>query len=122
MQTILYLIPLAGLIALLYTFIKSSWVSKQDVGTDRMGRISESIAAGAMAFLKAEYRVLAIFVIAVAILLGISANPETSSWMVAISFVVGAICSGLAGFIGMRVATKANVRPTNAARTSLGNG
>ena len=122
MQTILYLIPIAGLIALLYTFIKSSWVSKQDVGTDRMGRISESIAAGAMAFLKAEYRVLAIFVIAVAILLGISANPETSSWMVAISFVVGAICSGLAGFIGMRVATKANVRTTNAARTSLGKG
>jgi K(+)-stimulated pyrophosphate-energized sodium pump len=87
-----------------------------------MGRISESIAAGAMAFLKAEYRVLAIFVVAVAILLGVSANPETSSWMVAISFVVGAVCSGLAGFIGMRVATKANVRTTNAARTSLGKG
>ena len=122
MQTILYLIPIAGLIALLYTFIKSSWVSKQEVGTERMGRISESIAAGAMAFLKAEYRVLAIFVVAVAILLGVSANPETSSWMVAISFVVGAVCSGLAGFIGMRVATKANVRTTNAARTSLGKG
>ena len=122
MQTILYLIPIAGLIALLYTFIKSSWVSKQEGGTERMGRISESIAAGAMAFLKAEYRVLAIFVVAVAILLGVSANPETSSWMVAISFVVGAVCSGLAGFIGMRVATKANVRTTNAARTSLGKG
>ena len=122
MQTILYLIPIAGLIALLYTFIKSSWVSKQEVGTERMERISESIAAGAMAFLKAEYRVLAIFVVAVAILLGVSANPETSSWMVAISFVVGAVCSGLAGFIGMRVATKANVRTTNAARTSLGKG
>ena len=122
MQTILYLIPIAGLIALLYTFIKSSWVSKQEVGTERMERISESIAAGAMAFLKAEYRVLATFVVAVAILLGVSANPETSSWMVAISFVVGAVCSGLAGFIGMRVATKANVRTTNAARTSLGKG
>ncbi|MEL0010428.1 MAG: sodium-translocating pyrophosphatase [Bacteroidota bacterium] len=122
MQTILYILPIAGVIALLYTFIKSSWVSKQDLGTERMGRISESIAAGAMAFLKAEYRVLAIFVIAVAILLGISANPETSSWMVAISFIVGAICSGLAGFIGMRVATKANVRTTNAARSSLGKG
>jgi len=122
MQTILYLIPIAGLIALLYTFIKSSWVSKQEVGTERMGRISESIAAGAMAFLKAEYRVLAIFVVAVAILLGVSANPVTSSWMVAISFMVGAVCSGLAGFIGMRVATKANVRTTNAARTSLGKG
>jgi len=122
MQTILYILPIAGVIALLYTFIKSSWVSKQDLGTERMGRISESIAAGAMAFLKAEYRVLAIFVIAVAILLGISANPETSSWMVAISFIVGAICSGLAGFIGMRVATKANVRTTHAARSSLGKG
>jgi len=122
MQTILYLLPIAGVIALLYTFIKSSWVSKQDLGTERMGRISESIAAGAMAFLKAEYRVLSIFVLAVAILLGLSANPETSSWMVAISFIVGAICSGLAGFIGMRVATKANVRTTNAARTSLGKG
>ncbi len=122
MQTILYILPIAGVIALLYTFIKSSWVSKQDLGTERMGRISESIAAGAMAFLKAEYRVLAIFVIAVAILLGISANRETSSWMVAISFIVGAICSGLAGFIGMRVATKANVRTTNAARSSLGKG
>lgn len=122
MQTILYILPIAGVIALLYTFIKSSWVSKQDFGTERMGRISESIAAGAMAFLKAEYRVLSIFVLAVAILLGLSANPETSSWMVAISFIVGAICSGLAGFIGMRVATKANVRTTNAARTSLGKG
>jgi K(+)-stimulated pyrophosphate-energized sodium pump len=122
MQTILYILPIAGVIALLYTFIKSSWVSKQDLGTERMGRISESIAAGAMAFLKAEYRVLSIFVLAVAILLGLSANPETSSWMVAISFIVGAICSGLAGFIGMRVATKANVRTTNAARTSLGKG
>lgn len=122
MQTILYILPIAGVIALLYTFIKSSWVSKQDLGTERMGRISESIAAGAMAFLKAEYRVLSIFVLAVAILLGLSANPETSSWMVAISFIVGAICSGLAGFIGMRVATKANVRTTNAARSSLGKG
>ena len=122
MQTILYILPIAGVIALLYTFIKSSWVSKQDLGTERMGRISESLAAGAMAFLKAEYRVLSIFVLAVAILLGLSANPETSSWMVAISFIVGAICSGLAGFIGMRVATKANVRTTNAARTSLGKG
>ncbi|MDZ7690527.1 MAG: sodium/proton-translocating pyrophosphatase [Balneolaceae bacterium] len=70
-----------------------------------------------MAFLKAEYKVLAIFVFCVAILLGISANPDTSHWLISVSFIVGAFCSGLAGFIGMRVATKANVRTTNAART-----
>lgn len=110
------------MLALLYTAIKSSWVTKQEVGTERMGRIAESIASGAMAFLKAEYRVLAIFVVVVAVILAVSANPETSSWMVAISFVVGALCSGLAGFIGMKVATKANVRTTNAARASLGKG
>ncbi len=123
-NTIIILIPVAGVIALLYTYIKSSWVSKQDVGTEKMARISANIADGAMAFLKAEYRVLSIFVIIVAILLGIqgSLNPETSSPLIALSFIVGALCSGLAGFIGMKVATKANVRTTNAARTSLGEG
>tara|TARA_R110002096_G_scaffold326134_4_gene520052 strand:- start:2132 stop:4336 length:2205 start_codon:yes stop_codon:yes gene_type:complete len=121
MQNIIYLIPVAGVIALLYTYFKSSWVTKQEVGTERMARISTSIANGAMAFLKAEYKVLAIFVIAVAILLGVSAN-EQSSPLVALSFIIGAFCSGLAGFIGMKVATKANVRTTNAARTSLGKG
>lgn len=122
--TILYLIPIAGIIALLFTYIKSAWVAKQDVGTEKMERISKNISEGAMAFLKAEYRVLSIFVIFVAILLGIhgSMNPETSSPLVALSFIVGAICSGLAGFIGMKVATKANVRTTNAARTSLAKG
>jgi len=85
-----------------------------------MGRIAENIADGAMAFLKAEYRVLAIFVTAVAILLGFSGNTADSSPLIALSFVLGAICSALAGYIGMRVATKANVRTTNAARTSLG--
>lgn len=118
-QTITYLIPVLGLIALAYTFWKSSWVGRQDVGTERMGRIAENIADGAMAFLKAEYKVLAIFVIAVAVLLGISGNTPESSPLVALSFILGAICSALAGFIGMRVATKANVRTTNAARTGL---
>jgi K(+)-stimulated pyrophosphate-energized sodium pump len=122
MQSIIYLIPVAGVLALLYTFFKSSWVSKQEIGTERMERISKSIASGAMAFLKAEYRVLSIFVIIVAIILAFSAHPETSSWMIAISFVIGAFCSALAGFIGMKVATKANVRTTQAARTSLGKG
>ncbi len=118
-QTITLAIPVFGLLALAYTFWRSSWVSKQEVGTDRMARIAKNIADGAMAFLKAEYRVLAIFVVAVAILLGVSASGETSSPLVAISFILGAICSALAGFIGMRIATKANVRTTNAARTSL---
>jgi len=122
MDTIIYLIPVAGVIALLYTVFKTSWVTKQEIGTERMERISKSIASGAMAFLKAEYRVLSVFVLVVAVILGFSADPTTSSWMVAISFVVGAVCSGLAGFIGMKVATKANVRTTHAARTSLGKG
>ena len=99
---------------------RSSWVSKQEEGTERMSRIAKNIADGAMAFLKAEYRVLSIFVVAVAILLGLSADAETSSWLVAVSFILGAICSALAGFFGMRIATKANVRTTNAARNSLG--
>ena len=122
MLNIIYFSLAAGVIALLYTAFKSSWVTKQEVGTERMGRIAGSISSGAMAFLKAEYRVLAGFVIIVAAILAFSANPATSSWMVAISFIVGAICSGLAGFIGMKVATKANVRTTNAARESLGKG
>ncbi|GAB5555213.1 MAG: sodium-translocating pyrophosphatase [Saprospiraceae bacterium] len=120
-QTITYIVPLFGVLALLYTFWRSAWVSKQEVGTDRMARIAKNIADGAMAFLKAEYRVLAIFVVCVAILLGFSGyNSEGSSPLIALSFILGAICSALAGFIGMRVATKANVRTTNAARTSLG--
>ncbi|MEL6987220.1 MAG: sodium/proton-translocating pyrophosphatase, partial [Bacteroidota bacterium] len=119
-QNLIIAIPAFGLIALLYTFWKSSWVSKQEVGTERMGRIAANIADGAMAFLKAEYKVLAIFVLAVAVLLGISGNNPDSSPLVALSFILGAICSALAGFLGMKVATKANVRTTNAARTSLG--
>ncbi|MDX1476284.1 MAG: sodium-translocating pyrophosphatase [Saprospiraceae bacterium] len=119
-QMISYAIPVFGILALLYTLWKSSWVSRQDVGTEKMGIIAKNIADGAMAFLKAEYRVLSIFVIAVAILLGISGRTEDSSPLVALSFILGALCSASAGFIGMRVATKANVRTTNAARTSLG--
>ena len=104
---------------MIFTFWKSSWVSKQEVGSDKMARIAQNISAGAMAFLKAEYRVLSIFVIAVAAILGLTSNSPDSSPLVALSFILGAICSGLAGFIGMRVATKANVRTTNAARTGL---
>jgi K(+)-stimulated pyrophosphate-energized sodium pump len=86
-----------------------------------MARIAKNIADGAMSFLKAEYKILSIFVVAVAILLFFKGSAETgSNGMVAVSFIVGAICSALAGFIGMKVATKANVRTTQAARTSLG--
>ncbi|MGM0739819.1 MAG: sodium/proton-translocating pyrophosphatase, partial [Bacteroidota bacterium] len=120
MNTVIYLIPIAGLIALLFTYIKSNWVKKQDAGTEKMIRIAGHTAEGAMAFLKAEYRVLAIFVVLIAILLGVQgALTEESHPLVALSFIVGALCSGLAGFIGMKVATKANVRTAHAARTSL---
>ncbi len=114
------LIPLFGVIALLYTFWKTAWVQKQEIGTDKMKKISGHIAEGAMAFLKAEYKILAIFVVCVAILLAVSANPHDSSPLIAVSFLVGAFCSALAGFLGMRVATKANVRTTHAARTGMG--
>ena len=119
-QSIIYLIPIFGILALLFTFWKSSWISSQEVGTERMARIGKNISDGAMAFLRAEYKILAIFVIAVSILLALTGNTENSSPLVALSFAMGAICSALAGFIGMKVATKANVRTTNAARTSLG--
>lgn len=119
-QNLIYLVPGFGVIALLYTFWKSSWVSKQPVGTDKMANIAKNIADGAMAFLKAEYKVLAIFVLVVMCLMAWSGMNEGSSPLVALSFLLGAICSALAGFIGMKVATKANVRTTNAARTGLG--
>ena len=176
-------LPLFGVLALLFVFYKNAWVSKQDPGNEKMQIIAANISKGAMAFLKAEYKVLAIFVVAVAVLLAFKGANETeeyvkteakdaicateaitakagslaqdvqnmeewdgkegtcvgnynftaavaeekdlrstSHWMVALSFVVGAICSGLAGFIGMMVATKANVRTTNAAQDSLGKG
>ncbi len=116
----MYLIPLFGVLALLYTFWKTSWIKKQEVGTEKMEKISKHIAEGAMAFLRAEYKVLIIFVVCVGILLAVSADPVNSSPLIAVSFLTGALCSALAGFIGMRVATKANVRTTNAARKSLG--
>ena len=116
-------LPIFGIIALLFVVYKNSWVSKQDPGDEKMQNIANHIANGAMAFLKAEYKILTIFVVAVAILLVLKGNAEVNgSPLLALSFIVGAICSGLAGFIGMMVATKANVRTTNAARTSLGKG
>jgi K(+)-stimulated pyrophosphate-energized sodium pump len=121
MELLVNYLPFFGVLALAFVFFKNTWVSKQKEGNDKMARIAKNIADGAMSFLKAEYKVLAIFVTAVAVLLYFKGVSELgSSGMVAFSFVVGAICSALAGFIGMRVATKANVRTTEAARTSLG--
>jgi len=109
----------AGVLAMVYAFWKTSWIEAQDEGTDRMKSIGASIADGAMAFLKAEYRVLAIFVVIVACLLAYAASSQGDSWLVSISFLSGAIASALAGYLGMRVATKANNRTTNAAQSSL---
>lgn len=121
MELFVNYLPLFGVIALLFVYLKNTWITKQEVGTDKMATIAKHISGGAMSFLKAEYKILSVFVIAVAILLYFKgANEIGSHGMVAISFIVGAICSALAGFIGMRVATIANVRTTNAARVSLG--
>ncbi len=113
------MVPAAGVLALLYALVSSSWINKQDPGTDRMREIGGYIRDGAMAFLAREYKILAIFVVGVAILLGVANAREGSSPVVAGSFVIGAICSGLAGFFGMRVATSANIRTTAAARQGL---
>ena len=116
----LYAVIGSAILALVFAAWKSNWVSAQDAGTDKMKEIAGHIAEGAMAFLSREYRVLAVFVFAVAILLGWSnASMEGSSGWIALSFVVGASCSAAAGYFGMKIATKANVRTTAAARTGL---
>jgi K(+)-stimulated pyrophosphate-energized sodium pump len=117
---VFYLVPAMGLIGLLYTLWKFIWVSKQDAGTDRMKEIANYISEGSMAFLRAEWKILGYFGAIVALLLGFMASRnEHSHWSIAISFLVGAFFSALAGYIGMRAATKANVRTAHAARTSL---
>ncbi|MFT3674464.1 MAG: sodium-translocating pyrophosphatase [Chitinophagaceae bacterium] len=120
MDKLIYLVPLMGLIGLLYTWIKFNWVSRQDAGNDRMKEISNYIAEGAMAFLKAEWKILGYFVVIVGILLAVmsQSNPH-SHWSIAVAFVLGAVLSALAGFVGMKAATKANVRTAQAARSSL---
>jgi K(+)-stimulated pyrophosphate-energized sodium pump len=114
---LLYMSLGAGALALLFALYKSAWVNRQDAGTDKMKEIGAAVREGAMAFLSREYKVLAIFVIAVAAFLAISNKGNIK--LVALSFVVGAVCSGLSGFFGMRVATAANMRTTNGARTGL---
>ena len=120
MENLIYVVPAMGIVGLLYTLVKFMWVSRQDAGTPRMKEISTYIAEGAMAFLKAEYKILTYFVIVAALLLGVMGYSNANShWSIAVAFVLGAFFSALAGFIGMRIATKANVRTAQAARTSL---
>ena len=117
-------IPLFGILALLFAYVRASWINKQDMGTDRMKEICGYVREGAMAFLASEYKILAIFVVCVAAILAFlnrsgAIEGTYTSPLIAVSFVVGAFCSALSGFFGMRVATAANARTTNAARTSL---
>lgn len=122
----LYLVPALGLFGLLVMYVKSLWVSKQDAGDAKMQELAGYIADGAMAFLKAEWKVLSVFVLFAAVLLAYSGTIHEvngkeihSSWIISIAFIIGAVFSATAGYIGMKVATKANVRTTQAARTSL---
>ncbi len=120
MQNLIYLVPAMAVIGLLYMFVKFNWVSKQDPGNERMQEISKHIADGAMAFLKAEWKILGYFVVIVAILLAVMSMANANShWSIAVAFVIGAVFSATAGYIGMKIATKSNVRTAQAARTSL---
>ena len=126
MHSIVYLAPLLGIVGLIVMAIKSAWVSKQDAGDAKMQELAGYIAKGAMAFLKAEWKILGIFVVFAAALLAYSGTIHEvngkeihSSWVISIAFIIGAVFSATAGYIGMKVATKANVRTTQAARTSL---
>ena len=126
MENLIYVVPALGIVGLIVMAIKSAWVTKQDAGDKNMQELAGYIADGAMAFLKAEWKVLSIFVVFAAALLAysgtiheINGKPIHGSWVIAIAFIIGAVFSATAGYIGMKVATKANVRTTQAARTSL---
>ncbi|MBL7932234.1 MAG: sodium-translocating pyrophosphatase [Bacteroidia bacterium] len=125
-DSIIYLVPLLGIVGLIVMAVKSAWVSKQDAGDANMKELAGYIANGAMAFLKAEWKILSYFVIVAAALLAwsgtiheVNGKEIHSSWIISLAFIIGAVFSATAGYIGMRVATKANVRTTQAARTSL---
>jgi K(+)-stimulated pyrophosphate-energized sodium pump len=120
MNNIIYIIPALGILGLISMAIKSAWVSKQDAGDATMQELAGYIANGAMAFLKAEWKILSYFVVIAAILLAWSGSlVDDSSPLIAVSFIIGAVLSAFAGYLGMKIATKANVRTTQAARTSL---
>jgi K(+)-stimulated pyrophosphate-energized sodium pump len=125
-ESVIYLVPILGIVGLLVMAVKSAWVSKQDAGDANMKELAGYIANGAMAFLRAEWKILSYFVVVAAILLGwsgtiheVNGHAIHSHWLIAVAFIIGAVFSATAGYIGMKVATKANVRTTQAARTSL---
>ncbi len=125
-ENIMYLVPVLGFVGLIVMALKSAWVSKQDAGDEKMQNLAGKIAAGAMAFLRAEWKVLGFFSVIAAALLAYSGSITEvngleihSHWIISISFLIGAFLSALAGYFGMRIATKANVRTTQAAKTSL---
>jgi len=119
-ENLIYLVPVLALIGIIVMIVKSAWVIKQDSGEDRMKSIAKSIQEGAMAFLKAEYRILLVFVVIASVaLFAVSTVVDTTHWIIVVAFVFGAFFSALAGNIGMRIATQSNVRTTQAARTSL---
>ncbi|MAZ97537.1 MAG: sodium-translocating pyrophosphatase [Flavobacteriales bacterium] len=120
MENMLLLVPIFGIVGLIYMFVLRNWVVKQDSGTEKMSKLAAYIKEGALAFLNAEYRILAIFVVIAGALLGVvSSIVETTHWLIVVAFVIGAVFSAVAGNIGMRIATDSNVRTTQAARTSL---
>jgi K(+)-stimulated pyrophosphate-energized sodium pump len=114
MQSIAWLAPLAAVVGLVMAFMLGRWVLRQDPGNERMQEISGATQEGALAFLKAEYRVLAVFVVALFVVLGFAV-----SWMTGVAFITGALLSATAGFIGMHVATRANARTAQAATTGV---
>ena len=117
---IIYLVPIFGIAGLLFAFYKTLWITKQDEGTEEMVSVGKAIQKGAMAFLKAEYRILVYFVLIIAVLLAwANFGKDENSSLIAVSFIIGAFCSGLAGYLGMKVATKSNYRTASAARTGL---
>ena len=119
-EYVIYLVPALGVLGLLVMAVKSAWVTKQPTGDENMVELATYIAEGAMAFLKAEWKVLGYFAVITAILLGWSGTlVETSDWIIAVSFIIGAFFSAFAGYLGMNIATKSNVRTTQAARTDL---
>src|SRR5210317_2197209 len=120
MENMLLLVPMFGIVGLIYMFVLRSWVVKQDSGSEKMTKLAAYIKEGALAFLNAEYRILAIFVVVAGALLGIvSSIVETTHWFIVVAFIIGAVFSAVAGNIGMRIATDSNVRTTQAARSSL---
>jgi K(+)-stimulated pyrophosphate-energized sodium pump len=118
MDNLVVLVPISGVIALAFAYMKAQWVLKQDAGTEEMQEIARRIQEGAMAFLDTEYRVFAKFVVVVAILLAL-VNMNSGTELIAAAFVAGAVLSALAGFFGMKIATDANVRTTAVATKGI---